>query len=388
MTTRADRLLLALSARTVTLEEAEQRGRGAEARGARRPRQHRRRRRPHRAGARARSCPRSRSKAEYDCARPATAPEARAGSREVSNSYDHLQLVRGRAVGVAADLGLRQDATTGGSAAELRRRWRSATPSAPPACKRCATSAPPTSAPAPASALIAVARQTLANQERHSTQITGFVAGGDAAGDRSRPGAGRSRQRSRAAHHATENGYAVARAELNAGHGDDRRASTTTLADDGFPPSARRELGAIGALIDEAIQARPELAALDAQLRGARAGARARPAAATVPSLSLVAGRQRRRQSSFAQTHILDNFGNVQPYGGMAWNVWGGVKLTWPMFQGLLTRGQVQRGGRRAGVAARAERDRLVQQVWVAVQQAAMTVRAAQEALDAPQTRR
>jgi len=64
----------------------------------------------------------------------------------------------------------------------------------------------------------------------------------------------------------------------------------------------------------------------------------------------------------------------------MAWNVWGGVQLRWPLFQGLLTRGQVREADAQA-VAARAERDGLVQEVWVAVQEAAASVRAAQEAL-------
>ena len=64
----------------------------------------------------------------------------------------------------------------------------------------------------------------------------------------------------------------------------------------------------------------------------------------------------------------------------MAWNVWGGVQLSWPVFQGLLTRGQVREADATL-VAARAERDGLVNEVWVAVQQAATSVRSAQEAL-------
>ena len=66
----------------------------------------------------------------------------------------------------------------------------------------------------------------------------------------------------------------------------------------------------------------------------------------------------------------------------MAWNVWGGVQLSWPVFQGLLTRGQVHEADATL-VAARAERDGLVNDVWVAVQQAASGVRAAKEALTA-----
>ena len=45
------------------------------------------------------------------------------------------------------------------------------------------------------------------------------------------------------------------------------------------------------------------------------------------------------------------------------------MQLSWPVFQGLLTRGQV-REAEAALAAARAERDGLVNEVWVSDQQA------------------
>jgi outer membrane protein len=226
-------------------------------------------------------------------------------------------------------------------------------------------------------ALSEVARQTLANQERHYNQVAGFVTAG------TRPDIDLAQARADRANARVQlitatDGYTIARAGL-------LRAMGTTgeldfeLADDGFPPQPG-ELGAIGALVDEAIHARPELAALDAQLRGqelARRSARG----GYFPSLSLVAGAND-AGVQLRQTHVLDNFGQVQPYGGMAWNVFAGVKLRWPLFEGLLTRGQVKEADAHLE-ALRAQRDQEVQQVWLAVQQATMGVRAALEAVTA-----
>jgi outer membrane protein len=97
--------------------------------------------------------------------------------------------------------------------------------------------------------------------------------------------------------------------------------------------------------------------------------------------LNLIGG-VRDEGQSITQTHGVDFLGNPTITGGMAWNVWGGVQLTWPLFQGLLTHGQVREADAQVD-AVRAERDRGVQQVWVAVQQAAATVRAAKEAVTA-----
>jgi outer membrane protein len=58
------------------------------------------------------------------------------------------------------------------------------------------------------------------------------------------------------------------------------------------------------------------------------------------------------------------------------------VQVSWGLFQGLATRGQVREADATLS-AARAERDGLINDVWLAVQQAATSVRSAKEALTA-----
>jgi len=228
-----------------------------------------------------------------------------------------------------------------------------------------------------AKSLIAVAQQTLANQERHLVQIGGFVqAGTKPEIDLAQARAGRANARVGVIR--AENDFTVARAQLNQAMGV---AADTDydVADDTFP-AVPGETGAVGPLIDEAIRARPDVAALDRQVQAQELAARA-ARGGYWPTINLV-GAARDEGQSLEQTHTVDNFGQAIVQGGMAWNVWGGVQLHWPLFQGLLTRGQVREADAQA-VAARAERDGLVQEVWVAVQQAAAGVRAAQEALTA-----
>jgi len=226
-------------------------------------------------------------------------------------------------------------------------------------------------------ALIGVARETFANQERHLGQITGFVQAG------TRPEIDLAQARAaRANAHVgvirAENDYTVARAELNQAMGT-TGDTDYDVADETFS-AVPGETGPIGSLIDEAITARPDLAALDRQVHAQELTARA-VRGNYGPIVNLVAG-VRDEGQSIQQTHALDYLGNPIVQGGLAWNVWGGVQVTWPVFQGLLTHGQVREADAQLD-AARAERDKLVQQVWVAVQQAAATVRAAQEALTA-----
>jgi outer membrane protein len=223
--------------------------------------------------------------------------------------------------------------------------------------------------------LIVVAKQTLANQERHLAQITGFVAAGTRPDiDLAQARAGRAN--ARVAVIRAETGYEVARAELNQAMGQvgdiDYDVAEQTL------PAVPGEIGPTGPLIDEAIKARPDLAALDAEVRAQELTARA-ARGAYLPRLDAIAGAVD-SGIQFGKTSRIDNFGNVFPYGGMAWNVWGGVQLTWDVFQGLETRGQVREADALIG-SVRARRDGLVNEVWVAVQRAAAAVRAAHESL-------
>jgi outer membrane protein len=228
-----------------------------------------------------------------------------------------------------------------------------------------------------AKAMIGVARQTLANLERHFVQISGFVQAGTRPEiDLAQARAGRANAQVGVIR--AENEYIVARAELNQAMGI-TGDTDYDVADEIFP-AVSGEAGAIGGLIDEAIRARPDVAALEAQVHAQELTARA-ARGAYLPTLNAVAGARDEGQS-FQQTPSTDYLGNPILNGGMAWNVWFGVQLNWALFQGLQTRGQVREADAQTE-AARAERDRVVQQVWVAVQQAAASVRAAREAVTA-----
>jgi outer membrane protein len=225
--------------------------------------------------------------------------------------------------------------------------------------------------------LVGVARQTLANRQRHLEQIRGFVHAGTRPDiDLAQAVADEANARVQVIR--AENGYAVARAQLNQAMGT-TGDTDYDVADETFPPQPGENTD-LGPLIDEAIRARPDLAAMDAQIRGQELTLRA-TRDGYWPTLNLIGGAESQGQS-FELKHTLDNFGQVVPYGGMAWNLFGGVALTWPIFQGFLTRGQVHEASA-ALDGLRAQHDALVQQVWVAVEQAALAVRAAREALEA-----
>jgi outer membrane protein len=223
--------------------------------------------------------------------------------------------------------------------------------------------------------LVGVARQTLANRQRHLEQIRGFVHAGTRPDiDLAQAVADEANARVQVIR--AENGYAVARAQLNQAMGT-TGDTDFDVAEETLPPQPGEGTD-VDPLIDEALRARPDLAAMEAQLRAQELTLRA-TRNGYWPTLNLVAGAESAGQS-FGKSHTLDNFGQVQPYGGMAWNLWGGVQLVWPIFQGFLTRGQVHEANATLD-GLRAQHDALVQQVWVAVEQAALAVRAAREAL-------
>jgi outer membrane protein len=223
--------------------------------------------------------------------------------------------------------------------------------------------------------LVGVARQTLGNRQRHLEQIRGFVHAGTRPDiDLAQAIADEANARVQVIR--ADNGYAVARAELNQAMGI-TGDTDYEVADESLPPQPG-EASTLGVLIDEAIEARPDLAAIEAQIRAQELTVRATHDGYW-PTLSLIAGANAAGQS-FEKSHVVDNFGQVQPYGGIAWNLFGGVQLTWPIFQGFLTRGQVREASAVLD-GIRAQHDALVQQVWVAVEAATLAVRAAGEAL-------
>jgi outer membrane protein len=224
--------------------------------------------------------------------------------------------------------------------------------------------------------LVAVARGTLGNRQRHLEQIRGFVHAGTRPDiDLAQAVADEANARVQVIR--SENSYAVARAELNQAMGT-TGDTDYDVAEEALPPQPG-ETSAVGALIDEAIRARPDVAAMEAQIRAQELTIKA-TRGGYWPSLNLIAGAETAGQS-FQTTHVLNpNNGTVVPYGGIAWNLFGGVQLTWQLFQGFLTRGEVHEANANLE-GQRAQYDALVQQVWVAVEQAALAVRASQEAL-------
>ncbi len=139
------------------------------------------------------------------------------------------------------------------------------------------------------------------------------------------------------------------------------------VGDDALPP-VDGEDQPLDPLLAEALRNRPDVAALEQQVRasdltvGAVRGAYA-------PSLGLFTG------FTSAGTSPAESVPN--------WN--GGVALTWNVFQGGLTRAQVREATANAD-AARAQVDLLRSQVRVDVEQARLAVRAAKGALAAATT--
>jgi outer membrane protein len=227
-------------------------------------------------------------------------------------------------------------------------------------------------------ALVSVARGAFENQERHLAQITGFVkAGTRPTIDLAQANADRANARVQLIN--AEDGYAVARAQLNEAMGV-AGAIDYDVGDETFGQVAG-EAQPIESLVEEALRARPDFAALDNQVR-AEELARGAARAGYWPTLSLIGGASEQGTDLTRTTGLgLTSSAVMRMYTSkLAWNYFGGLNLTWPIFQGLVTPAQVRetdavlRG-------LRAQRDALTAHTWVTVQQAVLGVRAAQESL-------
>jgi outer membrane protein len=203
--------------------------------------------------------------------------------------------------------------------------------------------------------LIGVAKESVANQQRHVDQIEALVK----VGLRSQIDLATTRTalaNARVQLVTTENAYESALAVLSQSMGvPDRRFE---LGDSEQPPVAGED-GAPGALVDEALRTRAEVVAADEQRRaqdllvGAARGGYG-------PALSAT--------GSF--TEIGRSLGSLTP------NWFVGLTASWAIFQGGLTHGQVREArGTAASLAAAADGVRL--QVGVEVEQARLAVRAA-----------
>jgi outer membrane protein len=212
--------------------------------------------------------------------------------------------------------------------------------------------------------LVGVARETLQNQEAHLRQVQGFVEVGrspeiDLAQVRT------DRANSEVQLIQAQNGYETAKAQLNQTMGiegpTDYEVADDTLA------AVEGEDSPIEALLAQALPRRPDVTALEAQVRSQRATLGS-VRGGYWPSLGLAAGA-----------------GDVGPEvngPAMTWNWSAGATLTWNLFQGGLTSAQVREAEANAA-GLEAQLASLQQQVRLDLEQARLPVRAAKAALKA-----
>jgi outer membrane protein len=213
-------------------------------------------------------------------------------------------------------------------------------------------------------ALVQVARETLQNQLRHLDQVVAFVQVGtraeiDEVSQRTAVAS------ARLALIRAENAYAIARSQLNQAMGT---PGTTDfdVADDSLSPVAGED-GTLDAALKIAYAARPEFRAFSEQRKSEEA---------------IVASTKGQYWPSVSLSGTASEAGDA--LGNLGWALIGGVNLTWPFFQGGLTRAQV-REAEWAEVAIDAQTESLRQSVRVEVENALLAVRGAKSEIDAAQ---
>jgi len=211
-------------------------------------------------------------------------------------------------------------------------------------------------------ALLRVAQDTVANQQRHLEQVQGFVEVG------TRPRIDLAQSRADLANAEVQrinadNNYRTAKAQLMQAMGREGPADFE-VADDTLPEVPGEDT-APSLLLDEAQRARPEIASLQEQVRAQELTVSA-ATGGYLPTLGL---------------------GSTVNYGGtqlneLGWNWNASATLTWQIFQGGLTAATVREG--EANLAAlKAQLDGLRQQVSLQLEQARLAVGAAKAALAA-----
>ncbi|HWV39309.1 MAG TPA: TolC family protein [Vulgatibacter sp.] len=212
-------------------------------------------------------------------------------------------------------------------------------------------------------ALLAVAEQNLANQQRHLEQVAAFVELGerppyDLAQAQTNAGAARSQLA------AARGEYRVARASLVQAMGIPI-AADFEVADQGLPP-IEGEGGSAEDLLPEALGARHDVAALEQRIRSSEYFVRSNRAG-WFPTLGITGG--------------IDALGPAfDDLDGPAWKA--GVTLTWQLFQGGATLAAVRQA--EASVdGLRAERDALAQQVRFELEQSLAAIQSALAAREA-----
>ena len=213
-----------------------------------------------------------------------------------------------------------------------------------------------------ASALVVVAEQALANQDRHLHQVQGFVEVG------SRPEIDLAQVRTDRANARVQlinaqNTFETSKAQLNLAMGVEG-STAYSIAESPLVPVAGEEQPRDD-LLREALRARPEFASLAHQRSASELALRAIEGAYG-PSLNVATGLTEGGAS----------------FESMAWNWNANVFLNWPIFQGGLTRAQT-RGARATLSSIDADLHSQRLQVHLEVDQARLAVRAAKESLGA-----
>ncbi|WP_224370425.1 TolC family protein [Hyalangium versicolor] len=211
-------------------------------------------------------------------------------------------------------------------------------------------------------ALLQVARETLANEESHLNQVQAQVEVG------TRPEIDLLQQKTSLSNARlqliqSQNAYATSKAQLNQAMGV--KGSTDYAVQDVTVAPVEGEDQPTDALVTSALSRRPDLAASASELR-----AQQQQLSATRggywPSLS----------ASLSGSDVGEDPSQTQ------WNLTGQLALSWPLFQGGLTRAQVRE--QEATLSSlQAQRDSLQQQARLQVESAQLSVRAARESLSA-----
>jgi outer membrane protein len=210
--------------------------------------------------------------------------------------------------------------------------------------------------------LVTVAEETLANQQAHLDQVEGFVSVG------TRPEIDLAQARTdRANAEVTRIGavanYQTAKAQLNQAMG--LEASTEFDVADDQLPAVPGEDAALEQLVDEALKARPEVAAMEAQLRAQESTVTA-ARGGWFPSLGVSAG--------------MNDIGTGLGGPDATWNWNAGATLSWNLFQGGMTSSLVREA--QAGVeSVRADLASLRLQVRLDLEQARFAVASARAKL-------
>ncbi|HEY8211719.1 MAG TPA: TolC family protein [Myxococcaceae bacterium] len=211
-------------------------------------------------------------------------------------------------------------------------------------------------------ALVEVARETLGNQERHLQQIQGFVRVG------TRPEIDLAQARTDLANARlllvnAENAYDLARAQLNQAMGVE--GSLEYDVADNQAPVVEGEDGTTDELLKQALSVRPEVAALDQQVR------------AQELTVSAVSG------GYWPSLGVGATVSEGGPrLDGLAWNWSLGPTLSWSFFEGGRTSAAV-RESRAQLDSLHAQVDDLRQSVRLDVEQARLAIRASKAALAA-----